>query len=293
MGLGPTDETVTATLPSACRRAAGESAQGLPHQCPLLRSGQPPAPPAPPTPAVPCPAFPFGGFGLASPPPRENHQVTPNVDLAGHFQPFWVVSQTYRGVRKQQRALCQGQSRRTWSAPTGSLCFVDLNGCLGRFGPKKVILGHKMPIVGRAPPYVAPLGKIFFFAPGTLVDPSLASPMRDVCYVWVSMGHSTVDGHAKQKRAHHWKSIGAFRCDTLGENVTGNSRVCSPNTYAHMHICHFGAFLAAFVPHGSVVMLPPPCIVPPPTPHPMLFTPGARHLADHQQEARHTRCACR
>ena len=64
--------------------------------------------------------------------------------------------------------------------------------------------------------------------PGTLVDPSLASPMRNVCYVWVSMGRSTIDGHAKQKRAHHWKSIGAFRYDTLGENVTGNSRVFSP-----------------------------------------------------------------
>ena len=49
-----------------------------------------------------------------------------------------------------------GQSRRTWSVATFSLCLSVLDGFQGRFGPKKAILGHKMGIFGRAPPHLAP-----------------------------------------------------------------------------------------------------------------------------------------
>ena len=65
--------------------------------------------------------------------------------------------------------------------------------------------------------------------PGTLVDPSLASPMRNVCYVWVSMGRSTIDGWTcKAKESASLEIHRRLSLDTLGENVTGNSRVFSP-----------------------------------------------------------------
>ena len=48
------------------------------------------------------------------------------------------------------------QSRRTWSV--GTVCFrlAVSTGFLGRFVPKKAVLGHKMCKFGRAPPDLAP-----------------------------------------------------------------------------------------------------------------------------------------
>ena len=72
------------------------------------------------------------------------------------FCHFWAVSRTYRGARGQERPLVRGQSRRTWSVGTVCLRLAVLTGFRGRLGPKKAVLGHKMPSFGRAPPYLAP-----------------------------------------------------------------------------------------------------------------------------------------
>ena len=48
------------------------------------------------------------------------------------------------------------KSNRTWSVGTVSLRLAVLTGFWGLFGPKKVVLGHKMRSFGRAPPDLAP-----------------------------------------------------------------------------------------------------------------------------------------
>ena len=80
------------------------------------------------------------------------------------------------------------------------------------------------------------MGKIFFSPRGPWWTHRWPPPCAMYAMCGYQFGRSTIDGHAKQKRAHHWKSIGAFRYDTLGENVTGNLRVFSPNTYAHLSL---------------------------------------------------------
>ena len=41
------------------------------------------------------------------------------------------------------------------------------------------------------------------------------------------MSDSKVDKRAQQKRAHQWKSIGAFRCDSESDNVTATEDECN------------------------------------------------------------------
>ena len=48
------------------------------------------------------------------------------------------------------------QSRRTCSVGTVCLRLAVMTGFLGRFGPKKAVLGHKMRSFGRAPPDLVP-----------------------------------------------------------------------------------------------------------------------------------------
>ena len=52
--------------------------------------------------------------------------------------------------------LVTGRSRRTCSIGTVGLRLAVLTGFRGRFGPKKVVLGHKMRNFGRAPPDLVP-----------------------------------------------------------------------------------------------------------------------------------------
>ena len=53
--------------------------------------------------------------------------------------------------------LVTGQSRRMWNVATVSRRLSVFSGFLGRLGPKKAVLGHRMRSFGRAPPdFAAP-----------------------------------------------------------------------------------------------------------------------------------------
>ena len=72
----------------------------------------------------------------------------------GFLAPFWAVSRTYRGVRRQQRALGHGEVKPHVQC---SSRLPSFDWVLGPFWAKKGCFGaNKMRSFGRAPPDLAP-----------------------------------------------------------------------------------------------------------------------------------------
>ena len=76
------------------------------------------------------------------------------------FGPFLAIFGPFLGhiveLEGNKGLLVTGQSRRMCNVATVSLRLAVLSGFLGRLGPKKAVLGHKMRSFGKAPPGLAP-----------------------------------------------------------------------------------------------------------------------------------------
>ena len=76
--------------------------------------------------------------------------------IRGHFSHFWAISQTYRGVRGQQRALCHRAIKAHVKCSNRFPSFGRFEWVPGPFWAGKAAFGHKMRGFGRAPPALAP-----------------------------------------------------------------------------------------------------------------------------------------